>query len=71
MHVRPVFHGGSALRGRLRDGRLTLADAVLCVLAAGFVLTVVAVGVVVFRVLVFVGWTFRCVSTVLGVLFAR
>ncbi|ERS98935.1 hypothetical protein HMPREF1624_04128 [Sporothrix schenckii ATCC 58251] len=54
-HVRPVFHRRSALRGRLRRGCLTFTDAFLCVQAAGFVLTLVMVSVVVFRVLVVVG----------------
>lgn len=68
LHVRPVFRRRSALRERLRSGCLTFADAVLCVLAAGFVLTVVLLGVVVFRVLVVVGIVCQYTSTVLSLL---
>lgn len=62
-HVRPVFQRRSALRGRLRRGHATFADMVLCVLAAGFVVTLVLVGVVVFRVLVVVGTVCQMTSS--------
>ncbi|CAK7227960.1 hypothetical protein SCUCBS95973_006721 [Sporothrix curviconia] len=68
VHVRPVFHRRSPLRGRLRNGRLTLADVFLCVLAAGFVLAMVLIGVMVFRVLAFMSRFLQVISRVMGVL---
>lgn len=68
IHVRPVFQRSSALRVRLRGGGLSLEDALLCVLAAGFVVTTAVVGLLVLRVLVAVSWFLRGVSRLMRAL---
>ncbi|EPE09930.1 hypothetical protein F503_05025 [Ophiostoma piceae UAMH 11346] len=69
-HVQPVFDSRSKLRARFRAGRLTLPDGFLIMLAGGFVVTLVLVGVVAFRVLVAFGVVFQftagMISMILG-----
>ena len=69
-HVRPVFDSRSKLRARFRAGRLTLPDGFLILLAGGFAVTLVLVGVVAFRVLVAFGVVFQftagLISMILG-----
>lgn len=65
-HVQPVFNSRSKLRARFRTGQLTLPDGLLIIFAGGFVVTLVFVGVVIFRVLVAFGVVFQFVAGVIS-----
>ncbi len=64
--VRPVFYANSALRIRFRTGRLTFNDSVLCILAGGFVVAVMLLAMVAYRVLVAFGTVLQLTASIFG-----